>query len=119
MTVIHLIEVSSQSLAGCAAFRPSAIPPPKLRATVLPNRSRRDSNPRYGFKAVQRFSKPSPSATRPQLLLAAPPSPWRKHDRRCLEKGGPRIEGACSPPFPARSKQITRSRGPRLDTKLP
>jgi site-specific DNA recombinase len=30
-------------------------------------RSRRDSNPRYGFKAVQRFSKPSPSATRPQL----------------------------------------------------
>ena len=32
-------------------------------------RSRRDSNPRYGFKAVQRFSKPSPSATRPQLLI--------------------------------------------------
>ncbi len=38
-------------------------------------RSRRDSNPRYGFKAVQRFSKPSPSATRPQLLDARRPGP--------------------------------------------
>ncbi len=30
-------------------------------------RSGRDSNPRYGFSTVQRFSKPPPSASRPPL----------------------------------------------------
>jgi len=42
-------------------------------------RSGRDSNPRYGFSTVQRFSKPPPSASRPPLpidqrnRLPAPP----------------------------------------------
>jgi hypothetical protein len=32
-------------------------------------RSGRDSNPRYGFSTVQRFSKPPPSASRPPLQM--------------------------------------------------
>ena len=32
-------------------------------------RSGRDSNPRYGFTTVQRFSKPPPSASRPPLQM--------------------------------------------------
>ncbi|GEM_PF-4344169 len=35
-------------------------------------RRRRDSNPRYGFTTVQRFSKPPPSASRPRLRNTIP-----------------------------------------------
>ncbi len=47
-------------------------------------RSGRDSNPRYGFSTVQRFSKPPPSASRPPLPIdqrkrsPAPLQCWRR-----------------------------------------
>src|SRR5215218_10301908 len=41
------------------------------RAFCLGKRRERDSNPRYGYDPVKRFSKPSPSASRPSLLMHA------------------------------------------------
>ena len=50
---------------------------------VVRNRGRqdqrrgRDSNPRYGFDPVKRFSKPSPSAARPPLLRGVDGASYR------------------------------------------
>ena len=47
-------------------------------------RSGRDSNPRYGFSTVQRFSKPPPSASRPPLQRQkTPPYQGIKPSLRC------------------------------------
>src|SRR5271166_5453284 len=42
---------------------------PKPIVGIIRWRSGRDSNPRYGFSTVQRFSKPPPSASRPPLQM--------------------------------------------------
>ncbi len=44
----------------------------------------RDSNPRYRFKAVRRFSKPLPSATRPPLQISPGP-------RAAIGRDSPRV----------------------------
>ena len=44
----------------------------RLRSMLLSQRRERDSNPCYGYKPVERFSKPSPSAARPSLQRRSP-----------------------------------------------